>query len=235
MKVCKNCLNEGENNYCNVCGSAYEVKRITLGNILNEVLHTFSHFDKGFLYSLKQLTLHPGSMQRKYLDGQRTRNQKPFAMFFFCATLYGLAEYFIISPGINKDEHDLNQATIYFYRHYFIFLQTALTPVYTLIFWLLFKSKEFNYAEALVTFLYSMCYLLLLLIPINMVNLIPGHINEQLIEIPLLSLYLIWTNLNFFKNKKAFWVIMKSIILLITVEYISNQLMHFIIINKLFH
>ena len=233
MKTCKNCFATGNGNYCNNCGSIYLVKRISLSSITKEMVHTFSHFDKGFLFTLKQLLVRPGTMQRDYLDGQRSKNQKPFAMFFLCATLYGIAEYFILKPSAGSLNSENDRERMEFYRHYFIFLQSILVPVYAFILWILFKKKNFNYAEALVTLLYSLCIMLLLLIPINMVNLIPGHIAIPFIEIPLLSCYLIWTNINFFVEVNKLVIILKTILLLLFVEWISNSVMDFIISRHL--
>lgn len=231
MAVCKNCLPQGPLKFCSVCGEPFVTKRITIDSILHEVFHTLIHFDKGFLYTLKELIIHPGLMQRKYVQGQRTKNQKPFSMFFVCATLYGIAMYFI-RMGVGRAEGSSEEVRMHFYRNYFVFMQTALIPVYVFIYWLLFKSKSFNYAEAFISFLYSLCLILILLIPINMVNLIPGHIDERLVEIPVILIYLGWTNLNYFSNHNSLIVIVKSIVLLLLVEFISNSFIDMIVERK---
>ena len=231
--ICRNCNQESENKYCSNCGSAMAVRRLTISSVTHEVLHTFSHFDKGFLYTLAELLKHPGLMQKKYVEGYRSGYQKPFSMFFVCATIYGIAMYFIINPSAQYNLQNNGEIKMHFYRHYFVFLQAILLPLYVLIYWILFRSKDFNYAEAFVSFLYSLSFLLLLLIPLNMVNLLPFEISEKYIEIPAVAVYLIWTNLNYFKLRNTFFTIFKTIVLLLLVEFISNSCIDYIVGHKL--
>jgi hypothetical protein len=46
----------GFGKYCNSCGNSYIVKRITTSGILHDVFHFFTHLDKGFGFTLKQLS-----------------------------------------------------------------------------------------------------------------------------------------------------------------------------------
>ena len=92
---CKSCGTEGTGNFCNLCGQNYITKRITLNSIFHEVFHYFTHFEKGFGFTLKQLITAPGRTQRAYIEGDRHRQQKPFSMFFICITFCALALYTI--------------------------------------------------------------------------------------------------------------------------------------------
>lgn len=78
-KSCKSPVASGK--YCTECGQAISVKRISVGSIVHEVFHFFTHVDKGLPFTIKKLITHPGTMQREYLDGNRIRHQKPFSMF----------------------------------------------------------------------------------------------------------------------------------------------------------
>jgi hypothetical protein len=210
MVICKNCGHQGTGKYCSECGQPYEVKRITVGTIIHEVTHLFTHLDKGFLYTLKQLAIHPGWMQRNYLDGERSKHQKPFSVFFICATLAGLGIYLMTKPS-SSESSPFDEMRIHFYRHYYVIMQTAMTPFYALVVWLFFGSKKLNYAETLVLFAYSSSFVLLLVILTNAINLIPGHIETWYVEIPVLAGYITWTNLNFFNTQPKWLVIIKSV------------------------
>ncbi|MES1215993.1 MAG: DUF3667 domain-containing protein [Bacteroidota bacterium] len=224
MPTCNNCGHTGTGKYCSECGHSYQVKRITVASILHEVAHIFTHFEKGFGYTFKQLATRPGKMQREYIHGFRSKHQKPFSMFFICASLSGLAIYWISKPTHDINISAFDEMREHFYRHYYVILQTILIPYYALINWLLFWRKELNYAEALVWFVYTLSFILLLVILPNMINLIPHRFETYYIEIPLLSIYIIWTNLNFF-NKDATWlVILKSIIGLLICWFTSNMI-----------
>ena len=215
MAICKNCGHQGTGKYCSECAQPYEVRRITIGTIVHEVTHLFTHLDKGFLYTLRELAIHPGSMQKNYLNGARSRYQKPFSVFFICATLAGLAIYLMTQPSSSAGSTPYDEMRIHFYRHYYVIMQTAMTPFYALVIWLLFGSKQLNYAETLVLFVYSSSFVLLLVIPVNAINLLPEHIETWYVEIPLLAGYITWTNLNFFNKQPKWLVIIKSVISLL--------------------
>src|SRR3954465_173640 len=93
LRVCRRCGFSGSENYCARCGEPYKHKRISVSGLAHEVLHHFTHFEKGFGYTLKKLVTRPGYMQRAYIEGDRTRHQKPFSMFFICATISALSRY----------------------------------------------------------------------------------------------------------------------------------------------
>jgi hypothetical protein len=97
-------------------------------------------------------------------------------------------------------------------------------PFYALITWLPFRNKNFNYAEALILFVYSLAFLLLLVIFTNAIDLVPHHFETYYIEIPLMAIYIIWTNLNFFNTSSRWLVIIKSLFILIICWLASNMI-----------
>jgi hypothetical protein len=96
-----------------------------MNGILHDVTHTFTHMEMGFLYTLKELAIHPGKMQRRYLAGDRVKHQKPFSMFFISATFTSLAFYWIAHRSVLTHE---DEARNYFFKNYFVFLQVFLLP-----------------------------------------------------------------------------------------------------------
>lgn len=213
MAVCRHCHLEGMGRYCSNCGEIYEPKRITFHSIIHEAVHTFTHADKGILHTLKCLALHPGTMQKEYIEGERKIHQKPFALFFICATITAIALHFVNkSPA---DYIDLDLAKEHFYKNYYVIMQTVLLPAYALITWGVFYSKNFNYAEALVLMIYSLSFSLLIIIPINLLGYIFKGINDQLVEIIFLAVYMTITNVNFFKEKNHFMIVAKSVVVML--------------------
>jgi hypothetical protein len=232
MQVCKHCRLSGEDKYCPHCGEIYQPYRITIPSILHEVLHTFTHADTGLLYTLKNLAIHPGIMQKNYLEGERKSNQKPFSLFFICASIAAIALHFVnATPDVTPNHFDIVKAN--FYKNYFVTLQAALLPFYTLLTWAIFYDRNFNYAEALVLFIYSLAFSLLIIIPINFLGYSLHFINEQLTELVVLGIYMIWTNINFFRNEKKSIVILKSLGLLLacyfTSNFMTNKLINFML------
>jgi hypothetical protein len=222
MSTCLHCGHQGDGNYCQDCGQPYGVKRITVTGLLHDVTHTFTHLEKGFGYTLKELAIHPGKMQRRYLAGDRVKHQKPFSMFFICATITGLSFYWIIR---NSTLTDLDTTRNYFFRNYFVFLQVLLLPFYALVIWILFWNRKFFYSEILILQVYTTSFLLLLLIPINLINMIASpHFPASYIEITVLTIYAIWTNMNFFNTHPKWLVIVKSAIALVIGWFASTSI-----------
>src|ERR1700741_1475488 len=164
MIVCQNCGNEGDQKYCSRCGQTLQIERISIKSLLHEVAHTFWHLEKGFLHTLKELAINPGTTQRKYISGIRQRYQKPFPLFAISVTFCALALFFIYRNAPNQSEQ-------FFYKHYFFMVQAAMLPLFALITYILFKSRDLFYAEALVMNVYLLGFTSVCIVPINALSL----------------------------------------------------------------
>jgi len=151
---CKHCNMEVSGNYCNNCGNATAVKRITASTILHEIFHFFTHLDKGFGFTLKQLVTAPGLMQRNYVEGYRSKHQKPFSMFFICASFTALFRYWV-NTAMMDYFHEGNASEGNFFHQYMVIIHTILLPLYSFITWALFYRSKYNYGEIVVLLLYT--------------------------------------------------------------------------------
>ncbi|MEO6638352.1 MAG: DUF3667 domain-containing protein [Ginsengibacter sp.] len=228
MEVCKTCHHIGEGKYCSFCGEIFQPARITIHSVLHEVLHTFTHADKGFLFTLKNLALHPGTMQRNYLAGERKNVQKPFSLFFICASVTAIILHFVNgAPSENFSHYDVVKE--HFYKSYYVILQCLMLPAYAFITWIIFKNKKLNYAEALVLMIYTLSISLLIVIPINFTGLIPGFEGEQIVEVIFLGGYMVITNLRFFFGQNKWLIIFKSMVVLVLCYLFSNLMANAVI------
>ena len=217
---CRNCKRPVAENFCPQCGAKAAVPAITLHVIFHEAFHYFTHLDKGFGYTLKKLITQPGTMQREYIDGDRSMHQKPFSMFFLCGTISGLGYYFInVASGKIYGSHDPTSED--FFRHYFILLQAALLPLYTLVTWLFFKNQKYSYAETLIMMLYNLAFVFLVLVPIVSLNLVFPNFENRIVEVMFLLFYNLATNFHFYKGHKGLIVV--QTILAIAVCYALSQ------------
>jgi hypothetical protein len=208
MRVCQNCGYVGEEKFCSKCGEELHIHRISLPHIMHEVAHTFWHLEKGFLFTLKELAIHPGTMQKKYLSGYRLHYQKPFPLFAISGTICALTLYFIYKNAPNTDQ--------YFYKHFYFLVQASMLPFYALITFILFKSPKLYYAEALVLNVYMLGFMSALILPLNLLSFfLPSGI-VSLLEISFLLFYNAWTYLNFFHEKAKWWVLLKTIVSIVT-------------------
>jgi len=193
----------GNERFCPECGEQLVLERPSVRGLLGEAVHTFTHFDEGFLYTLKQLAIRPGSMQRQYLTGPRRHFHKPFSMFAICASFCALSLYFIYKPS-----HDDVQQV--FYKSYYTFAQTAMIPVYAFTTWILFRPGKWYYGESLILIIYMLAFITLLVIPINLLQFVLPNGPVTLIELSVFTIYTVRTYLNFFRGRKT-WVMLKSI------------------------
>ncbi len=217
MIVCQNCGNQGDQTYCPACGQVLVADRISMHSLVHEIAHTFWHLEKGFLYTLKELVTHPGTMQRKYLSGIRLPYQKPFPLFAISGTFCVLALFFIYRNAAP------DQSDQFFYKHYFFMLQALMLPFYAFITYILFRSPNLYYAEALVMNVYMLGgFLAVFIVPINTLSLfLPNNI-VTLLEMIFLITYNIWTNLNFFKGKAIWRITAKSIVSIVASYFLFN-------------
>lgn len=228
--TCKNCGNTGNGKYCSRCGQKLHTERLTLHGILHEVFHYFTHLDKGFGYTLKQLAIRPGNMQRDYINGHRAAHQKPFSMFFVCGTVCGLAYYFINLAFHNLYQRDTVSEADYF-RHYFVLMQAVMLPLYSLVLWLLFRNTKTNYAEALVVTLYALSGIFLVFIFINALKLLLPDFETRYIEVAFLLFYNNITNVHFFPGNK--WITIAKTLVMLTICYAASQLVNQAVIRLL--
>jgi len=182
--------------------------------MLHEVFHFFTHLDKGFLFTLKQLIRYPGKMQREYINGLRAKHQKPFSMFFICATVAGLSLY-TVNLLLIKYFGAGNDKEAQFFNHYWVVLQIALLPFYTLVTYLFFRQPNLNYAEVGVLQLYRFAIVFLLISIISLIRFILPDFQTKFLEFPIILIYSIITNLSFFHTSNRGIVIVKSIVIMI--------------------
>jgi hypothetical protein len=84
--LCLNCGTRLVGEHCHACGQAGHVHR-TAGAILHDIGHGVFHFEGKAWRTLPMLLLHPGSLTRRYIAGERARFVSPIALFLFSVFL----------------------------------------------------------------------------------------------------------------------------------------------------
>ena len=225
---CKSCGFSGTGNYCSHCGQYFKTKRISLKELLHELFHFFSHIEKGFLYTLKQLIVAPGRMQLNYIEGKRNNHQKPFSMFLLCATITALFRYWIFN-AVTKYYHADILSKAKFFHEYMVITFIALIPIYILITYLLFYKYGYNYAEVGVMMLYTISICFLMAGFIALLKLIFPHLDTAFIEFPVFTFYFTVTLLNFFKSIPFWKVAIKGLITMASIYLIDQVVEDFVI------
>nr|WP_294942768.1 DUF3667 domain-containing protein [uncultured Mucilaginibacter sp.] len=150
---CKNCNTEVTLNYCANCGQPVHIKRINGHYILHEIEHEF-HFEKGILYTVRELLLRPGENIKHFLTENRSRLVKPSIFIVVTSLIYTLVNhYFHIEDGYPKNDAFTKSATGFIFKwvqeHYGY--SNVIMGVF-IAFWIkiFFKKYGYNFYEILI-------------------------------------------------------------------------------------
>ncbi|PZO74239.1 MAG: hypothetical protein DI640_07660 [Sphingomonas taxi] len=84
--LCLNCGTRLLGEHCHACGQSAHVHR-SLGGIGHEIAHGVFHFEGKIWRTLPLLILRPGTLTRRYVNGERARFVSPLALFLFTVFL----------------------------------------------------------------------------------------------------------------------------------------------------
>jgi hypothetical protein len=90
---CKNCDTDLTSKYCPNCGRPNELKRIDGHYIMHEIEHVL-HFERGILYTIRELITNPGQNVKNYLNENRTKLVKPIIFIVVTSLIYSLCSHF---------------------------------------------------------------------------------------------------------------------------------------------
>lgn len=82
---------DSEKDYCPNCGQSNNVKRIDGTYILSELGSIFN-FEKGILFTVKELLIRPGANIRTFILKDRNRLTKPVLYIVVCSLVYTLLQ-----------------------------------------------------------------------------------------------------------------------------------------------
>lgn len=86
---CKNCETTIASKFCPECGQPAVLKRIDAHYITHEIEHVL-HFERGILYTIKELVVTPGQNVRKYITENRSRLVKPIIFIIVTSLIYSI-------------------------------------------------------------------------------------------------------------------------------------------------
>jgi hypothetical protein len=151
ITTCKNCNKQLKEKFCGNCGQSADTHAMNFHFLWHDIQHGLFHFDKGILYTVKELFLKPGKTIREFIEGKRVRHFRPISFVLVLATVYGfLYKYFQINTvaefALNKNKHLVETINNWLASHYAI--STLITiPIYALSSYLIFRKQGYNYIE----------------------------------------------------------------------------------------
>jgi Na+/H+-translocating membrane pyrophosphatase len=90
---CKNCNREVNSKFCPDCGHPTSLKRIDGHYVVHEIEHVL-HFERGILFTIRELVTNPGQNIRNYLTENRSRLVKPIIFIIVTSIIYTLCNHF---------------------------------------------------------------------------------------------------------------------------------------------
>jgi hypothetical protein len=161
--ICKNCGGQVSGNFCSSCGQRADTHKLNIHFILHDLQHALIHFDKGVLYTTKQLLIRPGHTIREFLEGKRARHFQPLSFAIVLATFYGLLWHYLIFDHLHtsliEPGDDITRAfgkIVTWITEHFAFGGLILIITSTLVSYVIFKKRKYNLAEHLVLNTYLM-------------------------------------------------------------------------------
>ena len=87
--LCPNCRRETTTPFCPHCGERpIRIEDLTVGGALARIAHAATSVDGRVLRTFRRLLLHPGTLTRSYVEGQRKPYATPFAVFLIANVLF---------------------------------------------------------------------------------------------------------------------------------------------------
>ena len=195
MTTCKNCSATFEGKYCPDCGQKGKTSRITFKQILKDLRDHFIHFDQGFLFTMRDLTLRPGDTIREYLEGKRVKHIKPLRYLFWSSAISFVFTQYInleekIFQGLEQEGHAVtdqkrqvaHKIMQWFESHHSIVMLFTI-PTVSVCSWLFFRKKGFNYAEFFTANTYLMAQISLFSIGVMLIQILVPVLNVAAIGI----------------------------------------------------
>lgn len=108
---CKNCNTEINLNYCPGCGQPAKLKRIDGHYIVHEIEHVL-HFERGILYTIRELLTHPGQNVRNYISDNRSRLVKPIIFIIVTSLIYTIVSHFFHIENSYIQYNEITKTTV---------------------------------------------------------------------------------------------------------------------------
>lgn len=179
-----NCLNcntpvNSSQKFCSECGQKQPTKRLSLHEVGHDLVHYFTHADKGIFQLIRSLTTHTGLVAKEYVKGKRKKYFPPLNFFLIVAAMYvfmGTVLPKSANPPTQKasyvsskqvDDNKKNNNAAYqqkinevgrFFGKYSNFVAMFAVPLISLFIWLFFKKGPYQFTEHLIANLYLIGY-----------------------------------------------------------------------------
>jgi hypothetical protein len=225
--TCKNCNHHFKGNFCSNCGQTAKTHEISLPFLWHDIQHGLLHFDKGALFTIKELCTRPGYSIREFIEGKRVQHFKPISFILILAGIYGfLINYFNITPFLKfSDEGEtiknigIDKVMAWIGSHYAL-TTLLLLPFTSLATYWAFRKEKYNFVQHIVINSFLSGLRIAIRLPFFILLFLLDKENKmQLLNIPDIAGvgFTVWALFQFFDQipaKKRIWKIILSYIYL---------------------
>ncbi|MGL5113653.1 MAG: DUF3667 domain-containing protein [Flavobacterium sp.] len=162
---CKNCITEINSKFCPDCGQPTNLKRIDGHYIIHEIEHVL-HFERGILYTIRELITNPGQNVKNYLTQNRNRLVKPIIFIIVTSLIYSLCSHFFhLQDGylgyLDSDKSTINKIFKWTQGHlgYSNIIMGVFIALWTKLF---FTKHKYNIFEILILLCFVMGIVMLI-------------------------------------------------------------------------
>lgn len=210
-QICTNCGNSFTRSFCNECGQKI-THRISMAHFGHDIVHAFTHTDKGFFFMMLQLFRRPGVVAREYIiEGKRRKYFMPFQYILIIgaiATFVVANSQFIetTTQALGGGQYSARQAAFiqklnYYQSKYYHIMLLAQLPFYALALKLVFRRQGLNFAEYLTlqTFITAQAALIsmIIMLAVFLINKSGGRVLAFMANVTIL--YQVFAYVQFFR------------------------------------
>ena len=209
MKSCLNCGNLLENHFCSMCGQSVITGRITMGTLGRDIIHFFTHMEKGFWFTSWSLIIRPGGMVKQFIDGGRIRYQKPVSYYLIWTAIYlivlSLIEFsFGKEVVIYRSNYFGTSDTTAVATKYMSVIVGILMPLYAWFLQVCGMKRFYNYPEALTAVVYAQGSVLMMQALYSVVILLlylvfKSGVHSNISDI-MKAMYVTWFSIDLFRR-----------------------------------
>lgn len=204
MIHCKNCGTDVTSKFCPNCGQPAVLKRIDAHYITHEIEHVL-HFERGILYTIRELITTPGKNIRHYISENRSRLVKPIIFIIVTSLIYSIITHFFhIEENYVRFYESTPSATASMYlwiQHHYGYANIIMGIF--IAFWakLFFKKYGYNIFEITILLCFTMGMTMLIYTVFALIEGITQK-NSMIYGSILGFCYCIWSMGQFFDQRK---------------------------------
>lgn len=203
-EFCKRCNAALSGEFCSDCGQKARLERINGSYIKHEIEHLF-HFEKGFLFTVRELLVRPGKNVSDFLTVNRGRLVKPVTFIIITSLIYTLInQYFHIEEQYVQFGEAKATATGAIFKwitdHYGY--SNMLMGIFIVFFIrLFFRKHHYNFYEILILICYVMGVGMLIM---GLVSILQGLLHFDFMQLAgiLFMAYTTYAIADFYDRRK---------------------------------